>query len=312
MQRPLIIAVCCSLSLSATSLLATEPVVAGPAGHVESFNCLATGYELIRQGQVLPAEDLKVFTRLYAHDQVKLKKRTCEMTLRVNEINIIHLSAERLSYTVTDSGTPPNLPQNFWKLLVESVNYLLYGEGETPSRTVILRGPEGESPQALVIPSLQTEGAHLVAGDRTLHLLWEGGQPPYRVRLYQGESKTPVLEQTKVTTRQVQLGQYSFQEGQTYQIRIESLPASDCHIKLEESQCRATGTFTVVAPAQLPAMPAELGQSTLTEAQKQTLFATWLLHPDRQNRVTWGLEAYQWVATGEDEFSKWVRAHGKW
>lgn len=316
MQRPLIIAVCYSL-LYATPLPAAESTATGPAGYIESFttsdSCTPADYQLIRQGQILPAKNIRFLTHLYANDQLKIKNGTCEMTLRLGEINIVHLNADRLFYTVPEElKQPPTLPKNCWDVLVESVHYLLYGERETPPRTVSIRGPKEELLQTLVIPSLQTAGARLVAGDRALNLLWEGGLPPYRVRMYQGESKSPVLENAKVTTRQIWLAPYSFKEGQTYRIRVESLPESNCKAQLSESQCLATGHFTVVASAQLPAMPLELKQSALTEEQKQTLFVAWLLHPDRQNRVTWGLEAYQRVAAGQDEFSKWVVSHGKW
>ncbi len=311
MQRPLIIAICGSL-LCATPLPATESMVAGPAGHIESFTCTSADYELIRQGKPLSAEEIKFLTRLYANDEVKLKNRTCEMTLRLGEINIVHLNADKLFYPVAEMKQPPTLSENLWDTLKQGINYLLYGEGEIPTRTVSIRGPKEEPLQALVIPFLQTDGARLVEGDRTLNILWEGGVPPYRVRMYSGESKSSMLEKAKVMTRQVQLDKHSFAEGQTYRVQVESLPESNCKAKLSESQCVATGHFTIVASAQLPVMPPELKQSALTEEQKQTLFVAWLLHPNHSNRVTWGLEAYQWVATGQDKFSKWVASHGKW
>jgi hypothetical protein len=306
-HRPFLIALySTSLYLGAP---ATQTAAADFSGHIEAFNCDPKAYELTRADKV--QSPVQFLTRLYPNDLLSLTQRNCQMTLRIGEVNIIQLNDGRLHYVVPAAGHYPTLSSNLLSLLQDGLHYLLYGEATTPQpHTVITRGNENKV-KNLVLPQMQEEQAQLVAGDRDLLLMWEGGQSPYRVRLYLGDSKKPQLERTGLPNRQVRFEKLHLTVGQQYRVQVRSM-APQCPQQSDDEPCLTEKQFQVVDAKQLPAMPAELAQSSLSADLKQTLFAVWLLDPKNKFKITWGLEAYQRVAAGKDEFSAWVATNGKW
>lgn len=141
---------------------------------------------------------------------------------------------------------------------------------------------------ALSIPLLEGPKM-LAAGKRPFCLSWQGGKPPYRIRLYHQYERRPFIEREPVKENSLMIDNLALSPG-NYNLKIDDAEGRKLQAK-----------FTVVDPNELPRMPHEheLRQSDLTEAAKIALYATWLA---AQNDGKWVFECYQRVAGIADNY----------
>ena len=148
--------------------------------------------------------------------------------------------------------------------------------------------PRNGKHDSLFIPLL--EGPMMLAAvKRPFCLSWQGGSPPYRIRLYHQYERKPFIEREPVKENSLKIDNLALSQG-NYSLKINDAEGRKLQAK-----------FTVVDPNELPRMPhqEELGQRDLAEAAKITLHATWLA---AQNDGKWIFESYQRVAGIADKY----------
>ena len=141
---------------------------------------------------------------------------------------------------------------------------------------------------SLFIPLLE-DPMMLAAVKRPFCLSWQGGRPPYRIRLYHQYERKPFIEREPVKENSLKIDNLALSQG-NYSLKINDAEGRKLQAK-----------FTVVDPNELPRMPhqEELRQRDLAEAAKITLHATWLA---AQNDGKWIFECYQRVAGIADKY----------
>ncbi|MCP4699164.1 MAG: hypothetical protein GY862_20275 [Gammaproteobacteria bacterium] len=295
-----------SIILLSFFLCLNSASVPPPVGHIESFDGPPAAYVLKRYGKSQP---VRIFMPLFSGDIIMLKDRRYRMTLRLGELNIVHLDRSRLVHEVKKAGKPPALSSALLRVFAEGINALLYGIKETPVSVATPRGRRKLEP--LFIPLLQWEKAYFAAGERELFLMWEGGMQPYQVHVYR--NGTLLLKQQS-SGNQARFAKQKFLVGEKYRVEIKS--AQRCETKAQNpAQCMADGEFLAVPPARQPAMPEELQQSGLPEIVKQTLFGIWLCRADNNPMNEWDLEAYQKIAAGKEagnDLAALLAEKGRW
>ena len=148
--------------------------------------------------------------------------------------------------------------------------------------------PRNGKNDSLVIPLL--EGPRILAAvKRPFCLSWQGGSPPYRIRLYHQYERKPFIEREPVKENSLKIEDLALSPG-NYSLKINDAEGRKLQAK-----------FTVVDPNEVPQMPyqEELRQRDWSEAAKITLHATWLA---AQNDGKWIFESYQRVAGFADEY----------
>jgi hypothetical protein len=132
---------------------------------------------------------------------------------------------------------------------------------------------------ALSIPLLEGQKM-LSAGTRSIYFSWEGGTPPYRIRLYRQFERQPFIEKREIKENSLKLDNLNPLPG-NYNFWIDD--TEDRKLQKE---------FAVVDSDQIPYVPDKLQQSDLTKEEIITIYATWLA---AQNHGKWVFESYQLV-----------------
>lgn len=178
-------------------------------------------------------------------------------------------------YLVTKRGTTASIPKNVIADTKKSwTDMFTHFLAEVH---VLTRANE---PVALSIPLLTKYGEQqLIAGERALHLVWQGGKAPYWVQVFQGKAKKAFLVKRSYAKR-VQLEKRKLNVGH-YRVVV-----NDANGQTIE------GKFQVVENLPLPLKQVEqaIKANIMPEPTKLTLFAAWLA---QQKQGAWKFEAYQ-------------------
>ena len=138
----------------------------------------------------------------------------------------------------------------------------------------------GEPVPPISLPLALGAKVRLRAGTRPLYLAWQGGEPPYQVRLTNAAGKE-LWKQTGIAAP----------GGNTQPFKTAPVPLTPGQYRLtiRDAQRQATVAVEVVPASPLPP-PATL--AGITDADiRQTLEALWLVSQSE----AWRLEAYQRV-----------------
>ncbi len=231
-------------------------------GFVERFSGEPGDHRILRGGQAIP---VAVFAPLEVGDRISVRAPGEQLALRVGG-RLIELTTESEERVLAE-GPEGTLTTN---LAVWVGEWISGGSGPDATRIAL-----STRSVALAAPSWGEGPALLVAGTRSLRLVWRGGHPPYAVELQRLEPRGgrvgawSVEDDAQLVTPGVEL-----LEG-LYRLSLRDAAGGDVTLPL-----RVVGA--------LPKGPVD-GDQPLD----RTLFAAWLA--DR-GAGEWRLEAYQRLA----------------
>ena len=263
----------CMTSLGSLLLLAAS-VTASAATWIVDFTGAPDDFRLERDNQTLPVE---IYRQLQPNDRLFVLVDGSVLSLKQDDGSRIEIQKNNSPYVIRDQGKPPAALENF---LHGCRTWLTRQRLEEVDRPVIGIYTRGEPVQPISLPLVPSATTRLNAGTRPLYLAWQGGEPPYQVRLTNAAGKE-LMKQTGIAapggnTQPFKTAPLHLQPGQ-YRLTIR------------DAQRQATVAVEVVPTTPLPP-PATLAGVTDADI-RQTLEALWLVSQGE----AWRLEAYQRV-----------------
>lgn len=259
-------------------LLLVLSATVGAATWIEDFDGQPEAYRLERNGQAMPVE---IYQELQVGDRLVVTEQNHTLWVRHDDGSRTAITSERSPYPVQQQAATPGIVSN---LISWAGSWLNTRWGEGRLRPVVSTVSRGGEIKPITVPLVLEEPAHLVAGDRPLHLAWEGGYPPFRLRLVMQARNSVVLDKQGIDLEGVN----------TWHYRSEPVPLAVGRYRLEigDGKRRETVDIEVVPSSALPVPPAALEGSGEENNVEQTVYAWWLA---AQNEA-WMLEAYQRAA----------------
>jgi hypothetical protein len=256
--------VACLLGVAAAS--AADPAV----GWIDSFDGDDPKYyRILRGGRVVP---IGLFTPIYQGDEVVVDHGTDKIRLAYDDGRLIDVVGRRTpAYVVQRTAA---LASPWSNLAAWAGDWFRTWQSESATTTSVHVRSSADGPISL--PLLATGQARVVAGTRPLFLAWDGGTPPYDVRVRPANASEPLVSLNQVTEKRARTGNLALGLG-SFRIEI-----------LDKAGRRAAAGFQAVE--RLPVEPSELRQSNLPTPMRRVLFSAWLAS---QERGVWLLEAYQ-------------------
>ena len=214
----------------------------------------------------------------------------CDIVKLVNQSAIVHIvlsSYQRVDLDATAPERQLQIPcedKGIWQGDRLAVMRKITDRATAPARhTEVITATRGETLLApLIIPALGNYNPLLAAGDRSLYVAWTGGVAPYSVSVSQCGGGV-VTGRSGITGTSVSLPSAHLAPGR-YVLVVEGSNGRG----LKEDG------ITVVDPSQLPPPPAALGETGLTQADRQLFYAYYL---EGLGQGEWTLEALQQAAS---------------
>lgn len=258
--------------------------IAQDAGWINYFDGTPENYQIKRGNETVP---IGLFTVLQVGDEISVNNQRNAIELRLDGgIQEVKVTKENSPFQIgMDNQVPPLLNKQWMRIKALFNDWLKFMQSD--SDKAAKNGSEhpddcASPPRKPVVSLLDgVEGsAFLIPGERSLHLQWYGGKPPYRVLLQQRRNRlltkislTPAIE-TKVI---------NFEANKSYRVTIFDAKGEFF-----------MGGFRVVEPTKVPTMPEALQEAlqkvNLPDDLRQTLQAIWLVVQTGDN---WIFEAYQ-------------------
>ncbi len=260
-------------SLGSLLLLAAS-ITASAATWIVDFTGKPDDFRLERGNQTLPVE---IYRQLQPNDRLFVLVDGSVISLKQDDGRRIEIQKNNSPYLIRDQGKPPAALDNF---LHECCAWLTRQRLEEVDRPVIGIYTRGEPVPPISLPLAPGAKIRLGAGTRSLYLAWQGGEPPYQVRLTNNAGKE-LMKQSDIAAP----------GGNTQPFKTTPVPLKPGQYRLtiRDAQRQAAVAVEVVPAISLP-LPATL--AGITDADiRQTLEALWLAS---QGEVWW-LEAYQRV-----------------
>lgn len=262
------------------ALLAAAPTQA--ATWIKDFRGNPEDYRLERNGQALPIryyQDLKTGDRLSVIP-------TGELRLERDDGTLLVVKSADSPYTVQDTGQAPGV----WANLVAWAGNWLYARHEDGTAQPVVSLSTRNQGTPIALPLAPVSPIRLLADERSLRLMWTGGQSPFRVHLTSADGKTVLIDQT-VEKRRFSSPPLNLTPG-TYQLVIQ-----DAHYQ-------ATLAVEVVAAAAIPVPAPDWTATASADGSRETAYAVWLAAQGEP----WWLEAYQRAARWQDRYepAKWL------
>lgn len=256
------------------ALLVAAPTHA--ATWIKDFQGQAEDYRLERNGLILP---VRYYLDLKTGDRLSVKPER-ELRLERDDGNVLVINPSNSPYTVQDkdTGQAPGVLAN----LVAWAGGWLHAQDEDGTAQPVVSLNTRNQNVPITLPLAPVSPIRLMAGERSLHLAWTGGESPFQVRLASADGKTVLLDQ-KVEKWRFNSPPLNLTPG-VYQLAIQ------------DQQHQATRTVEVVVAAALPTPAARWTVSTGADSLQETVYAAWLAAQGEP----WLLEAYQRAALWQD------------
>ena len=258
------------------------------AAYIETLNGPPSAFHIERQAKKI--KNIAPFMPLQVGDKITIRKPTHKfeqfrdkenfITLALDDGNfktLKYADTQKQTYTIIASYSP-NMVTNIMNNLYRWFNRLWKNDIQTAQFQI--QGNEAAT-HPMFMRLFKRNNAKLIAGERTLHLAWYGGKPPYRVQVSKGT--TTLWNEKNISNIEITLKQQFITAG-TYQVVV-----SDAQGK------KVIGKFTAVSDAQSLFQHPEaqaIKQSNFSALSKQTLLAAWLA-----KQGGWYFEAYQRIAS---------------
>ncbi|MEK8021641.1 MAG: hypothetical protein VSS75_032600 [Candidatus Parabeggiatoa sp.] len=268
------------LILILSGWLLTAHAMATEAGWINDFDGSPENYMIKRGDETVP---VAVFMVLQVGDEISLKQGPHPITLSLRGgTQTVEVTPENSPYQVdAQSQVPEELTELWawtkqrlseWRELTQS---LISGESS-----------DAEPPHDIVMPLLENVNhpAHLIAGERPLHLQWYGGQPSYTVHIKQ-RRKFLLTQKSFTTAIETEKMAFNVRPNKPYQsYRV---------IVRDTEDQMFIGGFRVVSTAPDMTKPTALETMKLPADFLKTVQAAWLA---TQEEGKWIFEAYQQAA----------------
>ncbi len=269
------------LILILSGWLLTAHAIATEAGWINHFDGSPENYLIKRGDETVP---VAVFRVLQVGDQIALKQGQHPITLSLRGgTQRVEVTPENSPYQVDAQSEVPEELAELWAWTKQRLS-------EWRELTQPLRSGESndaEPPHDIVMPLLEnvTSPAHLVAGERPLHLQWYGGQPSYTVHIKQRRKflLTQNSFTTVIETEKMAFNVRPNKPYQSYRVIVRSNAENQMF----------TGGFRVVTAAPELTKPTALETTKLPADFLKTVQAAWLA---TQEEGKWIFEAYQQAA----------------
>ncbi|NJO16651.1 MAG: hypothetical protein HC877_13170 [Thioploca sp.] len=276
-------------------LLSLSALAQQDVGWINQFDGQSENYLLKRADKTLP---VNLLTLLAVGDQISVndKQHSLELNLQ-GGIQTVKVTYENSPFLIQANHKVPAELSELWKWTTERVdewNQLMqvaHHEQIAQSKT---RGENLSGPfmplLANVKPDKTLQSARLVAGKRSLYLQWQGGTPPYRVKIKKRIDELLALttEQTMIKTEAI-----AFEANSPYRVEI-----------IDANNKEFIGGFRAVNSESLPIHSEALPTNKLPEVVYQTLQAIWLTtqKEGNQEESKWVFEAYQQAAALANQY----------
>lgn len=249
----------------------------GQVGWVESLSDDARGVTVTRQGRSLEVMPLMP---LQAEDTVSTAAGT--LTLVISGAAPVRIDAAHSPYVVRANSQGSDL----WSRMLGFAANQLTGTSNKPTGTVLaIARSLPLAPDPLRSALLSAPATQVAADGKPFPLAWQGGDPPYEVRIV-ADGAGGVVYRASGLTAPMLAADWRPTPG-TYSVNIS-----------DGTGQTVRGGIGVVAPAQLPGAPSELTLNGFPGAAREMLYALWLIEQDADR---WTLEAYRrLVSVGAD------------
>lgn len=264
---------------------------------------------ILRQGKPLTFNSPVLMAELKSGDRILFNGENNQAYLNLINSNgalrITAADAKKEGYEV--NAKPNSTWNNLVALLTDKMK-----PGETQAVSASTRGVRGScpKPEEIDFPSIladQTETPKMAAGERALHFMWECGQAPYRLSLVQNDKA--ISEVNIPAGFQATLPKQNLKPG-TYKLVLKDKKGFAPGVEPLYGNAYVTENLILVAPADVPPMPAALAKAPLPEETRQLLYADWLA---KQGNGEWSMEAIQHVipyAKSYEPAADWLRQWG--
>lgn len=261
---------------------------------------------ILRQGKPVAFTTPVLMAELKSGDRILINDNHAYLNL-INSNGALRITAADAKKEGYEVSAKPN---STWNNLVAFVtDKIKPGQTQAVSASTRGKGARGSCPKPdeIDFPSIladQTETPKMAAGERALHFMWECGQAPYRLSLVQNDK---ILNGIDIPSGfEATLPKQNLKPG-TYKLVLSD--------KKGQSQppfgnAYVTENLILVAPADVPPMPAALTKSPLPEETRQLLYADWLA---KQGNGEWSMEAIQLVTPYTKTYepaADWLRQWG--
>lgn len=260
--------------------LATLVEADGPAvGWVHDFDGKDPRIYKLMRGEERIA--LGYFTPIYRDDRIIVEHKTFTIRLAYDNGRVIESVGHR---------DPPYVVQRTARIPDRWANIAAWAGGwfsawQSETATVMSVHVRSGADGPISFRLFANGQARIAAGPRPLFLAWDGGSPPYEVRIRTGSAADVLTVVGGVAEARVRTAALSIPVGRL-QVEI-----------LDRAGRRAGETAHVVERA--PAEPADLRESGLPTPMRRALFAAWLAGRERGQ---WSLEAYQLAAADASSY----------
>ena len=174
----------------------------------------------------------------------------------------------------------------------------LYPAGARGLNNVCYNDFQTNVPTKFQVPLIMAQQSYLLSGRRALLVVWQGGVPPFDVRLSAAGSDSVIQEAHVQDTCEVRFQLVDLEPGQ-YRLSV-----TDARGAVD-----AQDDLRVVEHG--PSLPRELSKAELTPETLALYSATWLLREDGRS---WAFEALQRVASldcSSAAVQEWLRERGQ-
>ena len=252
---------------------------------IRDFQGQADQYRLERNGQALAIE---YYLTLQNGDRLWATDKGYALRLERDDGTVVVVQSTNSPYTVQDTGKAPGTVAN----LVGWAGAWLRTQKENgaalPTAILVARN-EGKPIKFPLAPEGSTR---LSAGNQPLSLAWNGGTPPFRVRLERQGKEPVVFDQTNLDQRRFSSPPLELSAG-AYQLVVS-----------DAVQQQATVAIDVVPMATLPPAPAGLLSTSTPDSLKETVYAVWLASQDQALILEAYQRALRWQS--QHEPAKWL------
>jgi hypothetical protein len=235
-------------------------------------------YLLIRPGEA-KSIPVAIFTPLQKGDCIKVTQPGAILWIGSDSAprrKLTDANTSEKCFNIGNTGRAPNLASNLIAWAGEWLSVRLAPQTHSVVSTVT----RGIEMQSVTVPLASYGGLRMVAGRRPLHFEWQGGHPPYSVRVLAEDGKRVVASRQTIREPRFRSDPVALPPG-IYRIEIR-----DAEEEL------ASQRLDVVPAADLPAPPPELKSVKGSKDLATLLEATSLASRGHG----WAFEAYQTAA----------------
>jgi len=248
-------------------------------GWIDSYNGPAKAYTLERSGEKIP---VAIYMPVYLGDRIEVSQGH-ELIIGKSDGSILRIDHATGKYIIQKPDDSVTLLDNF--LQWAGMWFGRYTDGEQNTKVTSMVSRWDDSPP-ISMSLFPTGQARMLPGRRTVSLYWDGGKPPFGLRMRVQDKSELVVNLEGLESGSVNIGPIDFNVGSYY---LEVYDKDEIEIV----------RLDIVPEGLYPEKPAEMRNASMPGTVMNNLEAMWLAG---QEEGVWVLEAYQMVTdTGNEQ-----------